>query len=111
MLHRALRTRRAKRAVMVTVAFILLYVVSYIVLSLNGQFEPSLIGTNGVKEYSWAPSGFVNDYKWNRAYRNTFLPLWFIDTHCWHQWNDAYSGSYPIHDPQNIEDVYRGWAK
>ena len=31
-----------------------LYLASYLFLSVQGRFEPSIIGLNGVKEYAWA---------------------------------------------------------
>jgi hypothetical protein len=75
-----------------------LYVGSYLALSLRGRYEPSVWGLNGVKWYSWAPAGFVEDLHWNHPIRITYLPLYCLDTQFWHR--EGYrerDGKYPIH--------------
>ncbi len=59
----------------VVLTLLVLYVGSYVALSVGGRYEPGAIGLNGVKSYAWAPYGFVRDYKWNSALMRIYLPL------------------------------------
>lgn len=86
--------------VMVLVA---LYVGSYIGLSASGRYEPAAIGSNGVKWYEWAPSGFVTDYKWNSSLCRFYGPLWCVDVHIWHTDAARRSGRYPINEVKREE--------
>lgn len=96
----------------VVAAGLTIYVVSYLCLSVNGRFEPSVIGTNGVKCYDWAPYGFVDDYRWNRPLMVFFLPLHALDDRCWHTSDDAYDGRYPVNvlRRQDVGIWYRKWG-
>lgn len=89
------------------------YILSYLVLSLQGRYEPSAIGLNGVKWYQWAPSGFVTDFRWNRSMSTGFLPLHFLDTKLWHTADSAYSKRYPVNEvsASEIGRVYRAWSQ
>jgi hypothetical protein len=86
----------------VIVALLVLYVLSYAVLSLCGRYQPMSIGAAGVKQYAWAPFGFYDaDHAWARSayavhyptektggWRNymmwSFAPLWWLDFHYIH---------------------------
>lgn len=81
----------------VFVALLVIYVGVYVVLSANGRYEPALLGLDHVKLYSWAPAGFVDDYRWNSGMMRAFLPLWYLDIRLWHPHvGPGYSGPYPI---------------
>jgi hypothetical protein len=43
-------------------------------LSFRGRYEPASIGLNGVKDFDWAPSGFVHDYRWRWPLVTFYLP-------------------------------------
>ncbi|MDB6112920.1 MAG: hypothetical protein JWR69_4670 [Pedosphaera sp.] len=46
-------------------AVTLLYVSVYVWLSFKGRYEPSVVGLNGVKVYSWAPMVYYDsDHPW-----------------------------------------------
>jgi hypothetical protein len=69
------------------------YVSIYFVLSLNGQYEPEIVGAQGVKSYVWAPAAFYrtasSDSKfttgWNPVLQKLFYPLWRIDARYIHK--------------------------
>ncbi len=82
------------------IIFIAFYVGIYAVLSLSGQYEPSVWGSNGVKWCEWAPRGFVSNYSWRTAPALVFMPLWLIDRSVWHTFDGQYSGRYPVHIPE-----------
>jgi hypothetical protein len=109
---KALSTKQIA-AVFAIFLLIALYIVVYISISMHGRYEPAFIGCNGVKQYDWAPSGFVNNYKWNTFMLKLFFPLHAIDLRYWHKTDDSYSGKYPINkvDKENIGDVYRAWSR
>ena len=88
--------RANKLAAIVCILLALIYVGTYVVLSLAGRYEPAGWGSGGVKWYAWAPRGFVRDYRWNRALMCTFFPLYYLDTHFWHTHDAADSGDYPV---------------
>lgn len=109
-------TRRTlkKPILIATVAWALLsYVGTYLWRSMRGRYEPVSIGLNGVKQYHWAPSGFVTEFRWNQAIMVTYFPLHRLDLHFWHTASDAYSQQYPVNRvaPEDIEKVYRAWQK
>ena len=93
------------------VLLLLIYVGSYLMLSISGRFEPEAIGLNGVKWYAWAPRGFVHDYRWRKSLRTVFIPLWIADTHLWHTSDKAGGGRYPVDrvDEKDIGKVYQAW--
>src|SRR5438093_8777021 len=72
------------------------YVGSYLWRSTRGRYEPAAIGLNGVKWYSWAPSGYVTDFRWNHTLMLVYCPLYFLDTRFWHTSDEAYGSRYPI---------------
>ena len=91
------------------VALLVIYVGTYLRLSVTGRYEPASIGLNGVKSYAWAPAGFVTDYKWNSAPELIFVPLYALDISFWHTYDLAGSGRYPINkvDQKDIWKVYK----
>jgi hypothetical protein len=86
-----------------------LYTGSYVGLSIFGIYEPAAIGLNYVMCYSWAPAGYVRDYKWNRFLFWFYLPMYELDRRFWHEDGGYYGGRYPVHTPTNVEDVARAW--
>lgn len=109
--------KRAKLWKLLLVALtcvVVLYTGSYLVLTVNGRYEPAVIGTKGVKWYDWAPQGFVKEYKQNTALWTTvYRPLWVLDHWFWHTPDEAYSGKYPINtvEPKDLGKVYQAWEK
>lgn len=98
-------TRRKK----IALGFVLVlsaYIGSYLLLSLNGIYEPGSIGLNGVKSYSWAPRGFVTDYKWHRGLMVSYFPLYLMDRRYWHTPDKANSGMYRV-DRVSQEDIWK----
>ena len=74
------------------------YVLSYAVLSLCGQYQPSSVGLGRVISYDWAPLGFYDSTGpwpgslaatlagtnnacggWNRSLERVFYPLCLLD--------------------------------
>ena len=88
-----------------------LYCGSYLLCSVQGRFEPVEIGLAYVKGYSWAPRGFVHEYKWNRMHERLYYGLWFLDTHLWHKSGPSPDLEYPVHEPTDMEEVYRAWKE
>jgi hypothetical protein len=93
-------------ALLVLVALIVAYAGSYLVLSVKGCYEPALIGLGGVKQYSWAPSGFVVGYEWKRWPAIIYLPLCVLDERLWHTPDKSNSGQYPV-DEVRREDIWK----
>src|SRR5262245_22135556 len=87
------------------------YVGSYLSRSAQGRYEPECIGLNGVKLYSWAPRGFVTDFRWNHSLMRAYYPLYFLDTRFWHTSDDAYAKKYPINEvaAEDVGKVYNAW--
>jgi hypothetical protein len=100
-----------KLAVIVVAACACLYCGSYLLCSVQGRFEPMIIGLNGVKCYSWAPRGFCHEYKWNHKRERLYYGLWFLDTHLWHRSDLSTDSRYPKNEPADILDVYRAWKE
>ena len=89
------------------------YVDSYLSRSVQGRYEPAAIGSNGIKWYNWAPSGFVTDFKWNHTLMRVYYPLFFLDIRFLHTSDDAYGGRYPINTvaTEDIGKVYQAWKQ
>ncbi len=88
------------------------YTLLYIALSLNGRYEPSIIGLNGVKCYDWAPKGFVRDYKWSSAMMRTFSLYHMLDNQLWHKYGSLEEiGHRPVNEVkvEDIWKVYHAW--
>jgi hypothetical protein len=93
-----------RRLVVFIGALVATYILIYLVLSFNGQYQPSAVGSTGVKEYAWSPLGYydanhpwegsiaalhskTNVYGgWNNGFLwNLFYPLYRIDTTFFHK--------------------------
>ena len=73
------------------------YVGVYVILSMNGSYEPDAFSLRGVIDYEWAPRGFYAEHiqqnangsrdhgGWKRIMLRTFLPLWYIDVNFIHK--------------------------
>jgi hypothetical protein len=88
-----------------------IYLGLYLILSLRGRYEPSVIGLGGVKSYRWAPQGFVDGFIWNRSLELAFFPIYLADIRLWHTADKSYLGEYPINQvpSHEIGRVYQAW--
>jgi hypothetical protein len=86
----------------VIAAMLLVYVLSYVVLSVCGRYQPIAFGADHVEAWNWAPLGFYDpDHAWagsfyavhhptektggwHRAMMWAFVPLWELDCHYVH---------------------------
>ena len=75
---------------------LVLYVGSYLGLSLRGRFEPWVATMAGVQLYAWAPEGFVHGGKWNAPLVLFYLPVMRLDWAFWHQSARFPDSRYPI---------------
>jgi hypothetical protein len=85
-----------RKLIILGLVLLVVYFASYSGLTLCGRYIPCTFGSNGIKEWVWAPCGF--------AYKNgrfptpvgwIFFPLWRCDIHFWH--NDWTGRSGPRH--------------
>jgi hypothetical protein len=94
------------KALRIISAVLLIYILTYAVLSLCGRYQPISVGIDHVEAYSWAPFGFYDaDHAWSgsvyavqhptaktggwsRFVTLTFYPLWELDTHFIHSSHD-----------------------
>ena len=97
--------RNVKVLSIVLLTLLLVYVGTYVAISVDGCYEPVAIGLNGVKAYGWAPHGFVTHYTWNR-WPLFYLPLWSLDNRAWHTEAKVFSGRYPV-DEVKREDIWK----
>jgi hypothetical protein len=88
---------------------VLCYVGSYACMSRYGTYEPLIIGIGHVKSYAWSPAGFVKDWKHRWWLYEFYLPLYVADRQHWHRDQDCYSGKYPVHEPNDVNEVYAAW--
>lgn len=80
-------------------SLVAIYVGSYLVLSSQGKYVPTGWGLAWVKNYGWAPRGFVSGTygtDQNRLPQLIFMPLWLIDMRFVHTSENAMSGRFPI---------------
>jgi hypothetical protein len=90
---------KKKTATSTLVVIFLLYATCYLSLSLQGRYEPFIIGLAGVKSYLWAPRGLMTPDEspaWSRFKVYAFLPLFLVDTRLWHTSDKAYGDKYPV---------------
>lgn len=90
-----------RRAAVACLSACALYTSTYLVLTLNGRYEPITFGAGHVKTYRWSPAGFDLDYPQapatTRALMRIFLPLYMADISQWHaDVRSGYDGDYPI---------------
>ena len=95
MIRRLLSHRFFVSLSIVLVLLFAAYIGSYVALSVNGRFEPGVIGLHGVKWYEWAPDGFVANYKWNVTLLRIYCVPYYFDRRFWHTSMNALSGKYP----------------
>jgi hypothetical protein len=78
---------------------LLAYIVSYVVLSLRGSYEPTVLGLGHVKHYGWIPHGFKHlrplagdpaGWELNRRVTLFYYPLWHLDRSYWHTEAEAW---------------------
>ena len=68
-----------------------LYVVSYMVLSIQGVYGWGAIGSNGVKYWRWYPKGFgLRNPQQAQFLRFFYAPLDWLDGELWHEGDDVY---------------------
>ena len=105
--------REKSRLVATLLASLAIYIGSYLALSVQGSFEPAVIGLGGVKRFMWAPRGFVTHFRWNSTMRAAYMPLYLLDTRLWHTSDDAYSDRYPVNSvpASEIDKVYAAWSE
>ena len=76
---------KRKRLVIFFAAFATVYVGAYLALSLAGKYTVGTWGLNGIKSYVWSPKYFVDHSgRFRRGWAVAFLPLYWLDLHCWH---------------------------
>ena len=76
----ALLTSKSTRRTLTYVGLAaILYIASYIGLSVCGRFEPAVFGAYSVKEYAWLPAGFGKDHGHRSGLHYAFLPLYVAD--------------------------------
>jgi hypothetical protein len=92
------RYRTVQSLCLAVCLLVCIYIGVYALLSLNGRYEPAVVGLDHVKWYGWAPQGFVQESQWNRSLMWIFLPLYYLDTHFWHKGEHSDSGKYPINE-------------
>ena len=102
----------AKKISRVFLAMLLLYVGSYLFLSVRGRYEPGGIGLSFVRWYDWAPQGFVTGYQRNTAAYMFYWPLWTLDMRFWHTPDKAYTNGYPINEiaDEDVWKLYQAWG-
>lgn len=100
-----MKSRPFKIALRLSAGLLILYTGIYLYLSLRGRYEPSVLSSKGVW-YEWAPSGFVEDFRWNKSWIIAFLPLYQLDRHLWHTGELAYVGIYPV-NRASMEEIDR----
>jgi len=99
--------RLAKRSIPYVAAMLVLYVGTYICLSVSGRYIPSEIGPGAdgkmhAKWYYWAPAGIFTGFRLHPSLLYFYAPLWTADRAYWHC--DGYSfmtGRYPTSKPVN----------
>jgi hypothetical protein len=83
---------------------LLAYVVSYVVLSLKGRYEPLAWGLNHGRHYGWIPHKFTKPrpsaggpaaWDFNRPVALFYYPLWHLDRSYWHTEAEAWRKKAP----------------
>jgi hypothetical protein len=92
-------SRRLRRVFPYLPVTLICYVGSYALLSAFGEYQPAVIGTNGVKWYAWCPAGLHSGYRQRWAINYFYAPLYVADKNYWHRFGDEYSGKYPTRTP------------
>jgi hypothetical protein len=91
---------RIRRRLLIGCASVLFaYVVSYIVLTIQGRYEPAVTNAGHVMWYDWAPRGFVRGDHWNTRLMYFYAPLYLLDWHLWHEPQRWISSGAPAQSP------------
>jgi hypothetical protein len=90
------------RIMSVIVLLVAVYCGSYLYLTVRGSYQPITLGLNGRNAYTWAPQGFVEDFRWNRFKIAFYAPLYGLDLRFWHSRERARTGQYPINAPPRL---------
>ena len=99
---------KGKIIILAILAVLALYVVGYAILSSQGQYVPGAWGGSWVKQYVWAPRGFVSGpagTQWHRLPVYFFLPAWWVDQHFVHTLDRASEDKVPIN--RTLDEAFR----
>jgi hypothetical protein len=92
------------KALRIILAVLLIYILTYAVLSLCGRYQPIAVGIDHVEEYAWAPFGFYDkSHPWVGPVKSPtdqpkgwsgfvgvfFCPLWELDKHYFHHYRSS----------------------
>jgi len=88
--------KKAKLSIIVPSALLVFYIASYAIMSVNGRYEPSVVGPSGVKSWAWAPASFAPGGWWKPKRIYAFGPLYILDTRFWHK------DQYCMDDPNQL---------
>ena len=73
--------------------FLVLYLSSYFIISLNEIYRPGCVGLNGIKWYEWMPAGYYSEkLEFRRFMFNIYAPLWMLDQRYWHKESGSFAG-------------------
>ena len=73
--------------------FLIMYLLSYFIMSLNGIYRPGCVGGNGIKWYDWMPAGYYSEnLEFRRYVFNFYGPLWLLDKNYWHEESGSFAG-------------------
>jgi len=98
----------------------LVYFGSYLILSINGRYEPGEINirTNEIEMYYWAPYGFVTDYRVSMILNYAYMLPIRLDYHFWHHHQLAVNmhhgyNCYPVNPVARyeVDKVIRVWRQ
>jgi hypothetical protein len=71
-----------------------LYVAAYLGMTMAGGYIPFTSGSNGIKDWIWAPNCMTDDTgRFRPGVSHVFLPLFWLDVKFWH--NDWTGSSAP----------------
>ena len=89
-------TKRQGGIVVGLLAMLLLYVSSYVALSLCGRYEPLVFGADGPKRYGygWVPAGFGGPAQLHSIPCTIYYPLLGLDWKYWHRWTNSDQSSF-----------------
>jgi hypothetical protein len=102
-------SRRLRRVMPYLVVAVICYVGSYVLLSAFGEFQPGVIGSNGVKWYAWCPAGLHCGYRQRWTLYYFYAPLYVADKNYWHRIGVESSGKYPMRTPSTPAE-WKEWS-
>lgn len=89
---------RSRKFVRILGILAAIYLGTYLVLSIDGRYEPLEWGLRGPKRYEWAPWGFVHEMRWRTTMVAAFLPCWELNRFFWHWEDRMFSGKLPVNE-------------